>query len=292
VTDLLLAIESSPLAWIAVFTVFGLLVGSFLNVVIFRLPVILEREWKQQAREILELDVDETQAEAFNLVVPRSRCRRCHTLIRAWHNIPVLSYLLLRGRCANCAERISPRYPMIELLTGVLTGFLAWKFGAGWELTGAILFAWALIALTFIDFDHQLLPDDITLGLVWLGLLFSLGDVFVTPPDAIIGAIAGYASLWLVFHAFRLLTGKEGMGYGDFKLFAALGAWLGWQLLPLVILLSSATGAILGGALIVLRGRDRAQPIPFGPFLAIAGLIAFLWGDAILGWYMGLYRQP
>ncbi|MBW3567732.1 MAG: A24 family peptidase [Proteobacteria bacterium] len=287
---MLLALESSPPAWIAVFTILGLLVGSFLNVVIYRTPVILERDWKHQAREILGIETDDVQVDVFNLVVPRSRCQQCNALIRAWQNIPVLSYILLRGRCAKCAAPISLRYPLIELLTGVLTGFLAWKFGASWELAGAIIFTWALLALTFIDFDHQLLPDDITLGLLWLGLAFSLGNVFVSPRDAIIGAISGYLSLWLIFHAFRLLTGKEGMGYGDFKLFAALGAWLGWQMLPLVILFSSATGAILGGALIALHGRDRAQPIPFGPFLAIAGLIAFLWGDAILGWYLDLYR--
>lgn len=289
-TEMLLALESSPPAWIAVFTVLGLLVGSFLNVVIYRTPVILERDWKDQAREILGIETDAVQADTFNLVVPRSRCRQCNALIRAWQNIPVLSYIMLRGRCAKCAAPISVRYPLIELLTGILTGFLAWKFGASWELVGAVIFTWALLALTFIDFDHQLLPDDITLGLLWLGLVFSLGIVFVSPRDAIIGAISGYLSLWLIFHTFRLLTGKEGMGYGDFKLFAALGAWLGWQMLPLVILVSSATGAILGGALIALRGRDRAQPIPFGPFLAIAGLIAFLWGDAILGWYLDLYR--
>lgn len=287
---MLLALESSLPAWIAVFTVLGLLVGSFLNVVIYRTPVILERDWKDQAREILGIETDAVQADTFNLVVPRSRCRQCNALIRAWQNIPVLSYIMLRGRCAKCAAPISVRYPLIELLTGILTGFLAWKFGASWELVGAVIFTWALLALTFIDFDHQLLPDDITLGLLWLGLVFSLGTVFVSPRDAIIGAISGYLSLWLIFHIFRLVTGKEGMGYGDFKLFAALGAWLGWQMLPLVILLSSATGAILGSALIALRGRDRAQPIPFGPFLAIAGLIAFLWGDAILGWYLDLYR--
>lgn len=289
-SELLLALESSPLAWISVFTVFGLLVGSFLNVVIYRLPVMLEREWQQQAREILQAGVDATQSETFNLVTPRSRCRGCDAPIHAWQNVPLVSYVLLRGRCAKCGERISVRYPLIELLTGLLTGFLAWKLDSGWELTGAILFTWTLIALTFIDFDHQLLPDDMTLGLLWLGLLFSIGNVFVSPTNAIIGAVAGYGSLWLVFHGFRLLTGKEGMGYGDFKLFGALGAWLGWQQLPLVILLASAAGAVIGGTLILLAGRDRAQPMPFGPFLAIAGLIAFLWGDAIFGWYLGLYR--
>lgn len=288
--QVLLAVQSSPAMWVGTFFVLGLLVGSFLNVVIYRLPVMLQREWQQQARDILELNADPEQIDTFNLVTPRSRCQSCGALIRAWQNVPVISWLLLRGRCAQCGHSISARYPVVELLTGLLTGYMAWKFSAGWELVGAIAFGWALIALTFIDFDHQLLPDDITLSLLWLGLLFSLGGVFVPTVDAIIGAVAGYMSLWLIFHAFRLLTGKEGMGYGDFKLFAALGAWLGWKMLPLVILFSSATGAVLGGGLILLRGRDRAQPMPFGPFLAVAGLIAFLWGGAILDWYLGLYQ--
>ena len=291
-SEILLALESSPPAWVGICVVLGLLVGSFLNVVIHRLPIVLARDWKQQAREILELPADDVPGNDFNLVRPRSRCPACEAPIRAWQNVPVLSYLFLRGRCANCKTRISPRYPLIEIATGLLTGFIAWKFGVSWAAAGGVLFAWGLVALTMIDYDHQLLPDDITLGLLWLGLLFSLGDVFVSPQDAIIGAIAGYGSLWLVFQTFRLLTGKEGMGYGDFKLFAALGAWLGWQLLPLVILLASATGAVLGGLAIAISGRDRAQPIPFGPFLAIAGLIAFLWGADIVDWYLGLYRQP
>lgn len=290
-SEILLVLETSQLTWVAVCTVLGLLVGSFLNVVIYRLPVILEREWKQQARDILDLPATDNEGEKFNLIVPRSRCPQCDAAIHAWQNIPTLSYLILRGRCADCGAKISMRYPAVELLAGVLAGVMAWKFGFGLAALGGMLLAWSLIALTFIDFDHQLLPDDITLALLWLGLIFSLDNVFVPAQDAIIGAIAGYGSLWLVFHSFRLLTGKEGMGFGDFKLFAALGAWLGWQQLPLVILLSSATGAILGGLLIILRGRDRAQPIPFGPFLAIAGLVAFLWGDAIVGWYLGLYRQ-
>lgn len=290
-SEFLLVLEASPLAWIALCAMLGLLVGSFLNVVIYRLPVILEREWKAQAREILGLPAEESPRERFNLVVPRSRCPQCGNAIHAWQNVPVVSYLLLRGRCAACRTRISPRYPFVELLCGLLAGYVAWHFGVGLAAFGGLLFAWSLVALTFIDLDHQLLPDDITLPLLWLGLLFSLGSVFVTPTQAIIGAIAGYASLWLVFQSFRLLTGKEGMGFGDFKLFAALGAWLGWQQLPLVILLASAAGAVLGGFAIVLRGRDRAQPMPFGPFLAIAGLIAFFWGDAIVGWYLGLYRH-
>lgn len=291
-SEILLALDASQPAWISICVILGLLVGSFLNVVIYRLPIVLEHDWKAQARDILELPADDSSASPFNLVVPRSRCPGCSAPIRAWQNIPVISYLALRGRCASCGARISARYPMIEIMSGVLAGFVAWQFGAGWAALGALLFTWSLIALTFIDLDHQLLPDNITLPLLWLGLLFSLGHVFVSPTNAIVGAVAGYGSLWLVFQAFKLLTGKEGMGFGDFKLFAALGAWLGWQQLPLVILLASVTGAILGGLAIVLRGRDRAQPMPFGPFLAIAGLIAFFWGDAIVGWYLGLYRHP
>lgn len=290
-SNILLAIESSQPAWIAVCTVFGLLIGSFLNVVIYRLPVMLECDWKKQAREILGLE-PAPQAERFSLVFPASRCPHCSASVRAWQNIPVLSYLFLRGRCANCRERISPRYPLIEALAGLAAAYMAWRFGISWAALGGMLFAWSLLTLTFIDLDHQLLPDDITLGLLWLGLLFSLGDVFVSTEAAVIGAVAGYGSLWLVFQSFKLLTGKEGMGYGDFKLFAALGAWLGWQQLPLVILLASATGAVLGVLAILVRGRDRAQPIPFGPFLAIAGLIAFLWGEPLVDWYLGLYRHP
>lgn len=290
-SEILLAFEASQPAWIAACTVLGLLVGSFLNVVIYRLPVILQRDWKAQAREILELPAEEAQT-SFSLVAPRSRCPQCGGAIHAWQNIPVISYLLLRGRCASCNARISARYPAIEILAGLLAGVVAWRFGVSPAAIGALLFVWSLIALTFIDLDHQLLPDDITLPLLWVGLLFSVGNVFVTPAQAIIGATAGYVSLWLVFQSFKLLTGKEGMGFGDFKLFAALGAWLGWQQLPLVILLASAAGAVLGALAIALQGRDRAQPIPFGPFLAIAGLIAFLWGDAIVDWYLGLYRHP
>lgn len=290
-SDILLALQTSQPAWIAVCVLVGLLVGSFLNVVIHRVPVILERDWKKQAREILELEPAPETDGPFTLSRPRSRCPHCDAPVRAWQNIPIISYLILRGRCASCRAPISRRYPFVELLAGLLAGVMAWQFGLGWAAIGAMLFAWALLALTFIDFDHQLLPDDITLSLLWLGLLFSLGGFFTTPQEAIIGAIAGYGSLWLVFQGFKLLTGKEGMGYGDFKLFAALGAWMGWKMLPVVILLASATGAILGILAIALHGRDRAQPIPFGPFLAIAGLIAFLWGDTLVSWYLGLYQH-
>ncbi len=279
----------------------GLVIGSFLNVVIYRLPIILEREWRSQAAE-MQLPASNTTTpstpapappERFTLSTPPSSCPNCKTRIRAWQNIPLVSWLLLRGRCAVCKTRISPRYPLVELATGLLSAAVAWHFGFGAAAACALAVTWALIALTGIDIDHQLLPDNITLPLLWAGLIaaVTIGPIMasalpVSPKDALIGAAAGYLSLWLVFHAFRLITGKEGMGYGDFKLFAALGAWLGWQLLPLVILLAAATGALLGILLIVLRGRDRRAPMPFGPYLAAAGWIAMLYGNVLLDDYI------
>jgi leader peptidase (prepilin peptidase) / N-methyltransferase len=282
---------------------FSLLVGSFLNVVIHRVPIMLEREWHSQAEEILR----ERQADAglkpelqrkpephakYNLVVPRSGCPKCGAMITAAQNIPVISYLLLKGKCAKCGAPISARYPVVELGTAVLSALVAWKFGFVWYTAAALVLTWVLIALTGIDIDHQLLPDNMTLPLVWLGLLLSLAATIpaiglpVDPRSSIIGAVAGYLSLWSVYHAFRLLTGKEGMGYGDFKLFAALGAWLGWQMLLPIILLAAFTGAVLGILMIALRGRDRNIPIPFGPYLAAAGWIALLWGDQIVTSYL------
>ena len=286
----------------------GLVVGSFLNVVIYRLPLMLEREWRAQATELLRtgdpahaatLTVTTTVtaelAAPFNLIEPRSSCPRCKAPIKARHNVPVLSWLFLRGRCAACGEKISARYPAVELSAGFASAAVAWHFGFGGAAACALLVTWALIALTGIDIDHQLLPDGITLPLLWAGLLASVivgpmagAALPVAPRDAILGAVAGYVSLWLVFHAFRLVTGKEGMGYGDFKLFAALGAWLGWRLLPLVILLAAATGAVLGILLIVLKGRDRSAPIPFGPYLAVAGWLAMLYGSEMIGGYLRL----
>jgi leader peptidase (prepilin peptidase)/N-methyltransferase len=283
--------------------VLGLIVGSFLNVVIYRLPIILEREWRAQAAEFAPANTPgadsaslaaEPPPTPFSLSTPRSACPLCKAPIRAWQNIPVFSWLVLRGRCADCKNRISVRYPVVELATGLLSAWVAYRFGFGVTAACAIVVSWALIALAGIDIDHQLLPDNITLPLVWLGLLASVlfgaagGVLPVLPRDAIIGAAAGYLSLWLVFHAFRLVTGKEGMGYGDFKLFAALGAWLGWKLLPLIILLSAATGAVLGILMIILRGRDRAAPMPFGPYLAAAGWIAMMYGHGLVGGYLRL----
>lgn len=277
---------------IAACFVLGLLVGSFLNVVIHRTPVILDRQWRHQCDELAGR---ETPAAArYNLVVPRSACPSCEAPIKAIHNVPVLSWLALRGKCAACKAKISPRYPLVELLTAVLSAAVAWQFAPlGLPVVGAALvLTWFLIALTFIDFDTQLLPDALTLPLLWLGLAASvLGLTPVEPRPAIIGALAGYLSLWAVYHLFRLATGKEGMGYGDFKLLAALGAWLGWQMLLPIILLSAAVGAVTGIALIVVRGRDRNVPIPFGPFLAAAGWIALMWGPQIVSGYLGMYGR-
>jgi len=279
--------------------VLGLVVGSFLNVVIYRLPIILEREWQAQAADLLATTAVQTPAgpdanvARFTLSIPRSACPVCKAPITAWQNIPVVSWLFLRGRCAACKTPISVRYPLVELTTALLSAAVAWHFGYGVGAACALLVTWALIALTGIDVDHMLLPDNITLPLIWAGLISAVvigpaADVAlpVSPRDAILGAFAGYLSLWLVFHVFRLVTGKEGMGYGDFKLFAALGAWLGWKMLPLIILLAAGSGAVLGISIILARGRDRAAPLPFGPYLAIAGWLAMLYGDSMVTSYL------
>jgi leader peptidase (prepilin peptidase)/N-methyltransferase len=271
----------------------GLLVGSFLNVVVFRLPVMLDLEWRAQAAELLGQPA--TPRAPFNLVRPRSACPACHVQITAWQNIPLVSWIVLRARCHACGAKISARYPLVELATGVLSAWVAWHFGVSVATACALVVTWCLIALAAIDIDTQLLPDGITLPLMWAGLLASVligpavgAPLPVSSADAIAGAAAGYLSLWLMFHAFRLITGKEGMGYGDFKLYAALGAWLGWRVLPLVILLAAASGALIGIAMIVLRGRDRAAPMPFGPYLAIAGWISMLYGKSLIDDYFQL----
>lgn len=266
----------------------GLLVGSFLNVVIYRLPLMLESRWRRDCCELLEVE-GEQDATPLTLSTPNSHCPHCKAPVKPWHNIPVLSYAMLGGKCANCEQPISLRYPVLELVTGLMTMALAWYFPLTPALAGTVLFTWALIALTMIDVDHQLLPDDITLPLLWLGLAFNVVGTFVPLQDAVIGAIAGYLSLWSVYWVFKLITGKEGMGYGDFKLLAALGAWLGWQALPLIILLSSLVGAVVGVALMVITRRGRDVPIPFGPYLAVAGWIALLWGDTIIATYLNQY---
>lgn len=276
--------QASPAFFAGAVTLLGLLVGSFLNVVILRMPKIMEREWRVFCAELAEQPAPAT--ETWNLVTPRSHCPACAGPVRAIDNIPVLSYLWLRGKCHHCGAPISLRYPIIETLTGVLSGYIAWRFGVSFATLAALLFCWALIALTFIDADTQLLPDQITQPLIWLGVLVNLGGVFTDIHTSVIGAVAGYFSLWTVYWLFKLVTGKEGMGYGDFKLLAAIGAWLGWQLLPLVILLSSLVGAVVGVSLILFARHERSQPIPFGPYLAGGGIIALLWGQAITQAYL------
>jgi Type II secretory pathway, prepilin signal peptidase PulO and related peptidases len=265
--------------------IFGLIIGSFLNVVVHRLPLMMERDWRQQSREFLGLEVE--PEPLFNLARPASHCPACKQSLRWRDNIPLLSFLFLRGRCRACKARISLRYPVLELTSACLAVFIALQFGLSWQAFFALIFAWTLLALSAIDIDTQLLPDSLTLPLLWLGLLINAQGLFVTPSAAIIGAVAGYVVLWCVYWLFKLLTGREGMGFGDFKLLAALGAWLGWQALPLIILLSSVVGAVVGIALIVLRGRDRHAAIPFGPYLAAAGFIALVWGPELANVLLG-----
>ncbi len=284
--ELIALLAHSPLALISTVFLLGLLIGSFLNVVAYRLPVMMERDWKQQCLEYLHPDQPAETPERFNLIVPRSRCPSCGHQITALENIPVLSYLFLRGKCSACSTHISARYPIIEFVTAALSAVVAWKLGWGWPLLAGLFFTWSLIALSLIDFDHKLLPDSITLPLLWLGLLLSLNTVFVDMRASIIGAAAGYLSLWSVYQLFRLVTGKEGMGFGDFKLLAAIGTWLGWQALPVTIMLSSLVGAVVGVTLILIRGRDRNIPIPFGPYIAAAGWLAMFWGKDITDAYL------
>ena len=270
--------------WVAL--VVGLMLGSFLNVVIHRLPKIMERDWQLQCAELRGEALPEQ--ETFNLALPRSRCPACAHPISALENIPLLSYAYLRGKCAACGARISPRYPLVEALSGLAAAYAAWHFGFGLAGLAAMLFLWSLIALSFIDFDTQLLPDSITLPLVWAGLLLNLAGTYTDLASAVIGAAAGYLSLWSVYWGFKLATGKEGMGFGDFKLLAAVGAWLGWQMLPFVVLASSLVGAVFGISLMLLAKRGRNVPIPFGPYLAVAGAVALFWGKPLTYAYLKL----
>lgn len=270
-------------------SLFGLALGSFLNVVIHRLPIMLERRWREQC-DALTATTATVASERYDLIVPRSRCPHCGHRISAMENIPVVSWLWLGGKCRGCAKPISVRYPLVEIATAALSAAVAWRFGLNAAMVGALVLTWSLVALSVIDYDHQLLPDDITLPLLWGGLALNLFGIYTSLSAAVIGAIAGYVSLWLVYQLFKLITGREGMGYGDFKLFAAFGAWLGWQALPLIILLSSFLGAIIGIGVIVFRGRDRTLPIPFGPFLCLAGWVALMWGDAITRAYVQFAR--
>jgi leader peptidase (prepilin peptidase) / N-methyltransferase len=289
--ELIETFRAVPWFFVVTAVIFGALVGSFLNVVIHRLPKMMENDWRAQCVEFLhpeQVEKESVQPKVrYNLVVPRSGCPTCGHKITALENIPVLSYLALRGKCSGCSAPISARYPLVEALTAGLTGFLAWHFGVTSAAAFAIIFLWALVALTFIDADTTLLPDDITLPLLWLGLLVNLSSTFTTIQSAVVGSVAGYLVLWCVYWLFKLITGKEGMGYGDFKLLAAIGAWLGYQVLPLVILLSAAVGAIVGIVGILFRGRERGAKLPFGPYLAAAGLIALIWGAPLNAWYLG-----
>ena len=282
-------LQTSPAFLVAGCVLLGLCMGSFLNVVIHRLPKMMETRWRAECAELSDAQAAPAPAAKYNLMTPRSACPACGHRIGALQNIPVASYLALRGKCAACGARISPRYPIVEALTGLLSGYTAWRFGFTFATAGALLFVWSMIALSFIDIDTFYLPDDITLPLLWVGLLFNVGGVFTDLASAVTGAAAGYLVLWLVFWAFKWATGKEGMGYGDFKLLAAIGAWLGWKVLPLVVLLSSFVGAVIGVLLIVLARRGRNVPIPFGPYLAIAGTIALFEGEALTRRYLDMF---
>ncbi|MCV2884917.1 A24 family peptidase [Aestuariibacter sp. AA17] len=283
--EVLILMESSPVFFLGIVFVTSLMVGSFLNVVIYRLPIMMEREWKEAYQAHFHPDTDADSSPPFNLVKPDSTCPACGHKIRVWENIPVLSWLILRGKCSQCHAPISVRYPAVELLTAVISTITASHFGFSTEAFFAVLFTWSLVALIFIDTDKMLLPDQITLPLIWVGLLLSLHHVYVSPNDAIWGAVAGYLSLWSVYWLFKIVTGKEGMGFGDFKLLAAIGAWVGWQHLPTVILMSSAVGAVIGIAMLKFQKKDQSQPIPFGPYLAIAGWITLLYGETLANAY-------
>lgn len=280
-------LQHSPFFFISLCSIAGLMVGSFLNVVIYRLPKMMEREWRRQCAGLYGEPVE--AGPPFNIVIPRSTCPHCGHKITALENIPVASYVFLGGRCSQCHASISARYPVVEVLTGLVSGFIAWHFEYSFAAFAALIFAWSMIALAFIDMDTQLLPDDITLPLLWGGLLINLSDGFTDIRSAIIGAVTGYLALWLVYWCFKLITGKEGMGYGDFKLLAVIGAWLGWQILPLVILFSSLAGAIAGVGLIVVAKHGRHVPIPFGPYLVAGGLVALFWGNQINSAYFNLF---
>lgn len=290
--DVITVMQSQLWFYLLTVGLVSLCVGSFLNVVIYRLPLMMQREWQTECRVLLADDLKPTKADnaavEFNLNKPNSTCPKCKTAIKAWHNIPVISWLFLKGRCASCSNPISVRYPIVEMLTAILSLFVAYTFGATEQALLYILITWVLVALTFIDIDHMLLPDQLTLPLVWLALIAAVMGITISPTSAIIGAACGYLSLWSVFWLFKLITGKEGMGYGDFKLLAVFGALLGWQSLLTIVLLSSVVGAIIGIALLTIQGKDKATPIPFGPYLAIAGWVTLLWGTQIQAFYFNL----
>ncbi|MEK7771844.1 MAG: A24 family peptidase [Pseudomonadota bacterium] len=280
-------LQDTPSFFISFITIIGLMVGSFLNVVIYRLPEMMKRNWLQQCAELHGKAIE--TLPTFNLITPRSACPHCGHKITALENIPIISYLALRGRCSQCQTRISPRYPIVEAVTALMSGFVAWHFGYSLITIAVLIFVWSLIALAVIDLNTQLLPDDITLPLLWLGVLVNMNDGFTDLHSAIIGVMAGYLSLWSIYWCFKLITGKEGMGYGDFKLLAAIGAWLGWSMLPIVILFSSLVGAIAGVGLIITAKLKKNIPIPFGPYLVGGALIALFWGEKLNRAYSGLF---
>ena len=281
-------LETAPWAYIAAAVIIGLCVGSFLNVVIHRLPKMMEARWRAECAEFTNQEQPQA-SERYNLLVPSSQCPACGHRISAIENVPVMSYIALGGKCSACRVRISPRYPVVEVLSGALSGFIAWRYGLTLASAAAMFYVWMMMALAFIDLDTFYLPDDLTLPLMWAGLLFNLAGGFTDLASAVAGAAAGYLILWIVFWIFKAVTGKEGMGYGDFKLLAAIGAWLGWKMLPLVILLSSFVGALVGIVLIILARRGRNVPIPFGPYLATAGLVALFYGETLTRQYLELF---
>jgi len=279
-------LQNNSVFFISLCTTIGLVAGSFLNVIIFRLPKMMEREWNQQCSELRGETIK--PLPTLNLVKPFSECPHCKHKITALESIPIISYLALRGRCSQCNTSISLRYPIMEALTGIMSGFIAWHFGYGFITVAALIFVWSMIALAFIDLDTQLLPDEVTLPLLWIGLLINLGNGFTDISSAVIGAASGYIFLWLIYWCFKIATGKEGMGYGDFKLLAVIGAWFGWKMLPLVILLSSLAGAVIGIGLIIVAKNKRDTPFPFGPYLVGGGLVALFWGDQLNRTYLDL----
>ena len=288
-TQFISQFEQYPLLYLGTLFVFGSLIGSFLNVVIYRLPLMMQREWRSDCLEFLQQPSDADDAR-FNLSVPRSRCGDCGHQITALENIPIISYLVLGGKCSSCKASISAQYPLVELFTAIVSLVVGWHFGVSLQAMAALILTWSLIAASGIDIGHKLLPDSITLPLLWLGILLSLFDVFVSLEDSVIGVIAGYLSLWSVFMLFKLITGKEGMGYGDFKLLAMLGAWLGWKPLLVVILTASLVGAIVGISMILLKKTERGTQVPFGPYLAAAGWMTLLWGDELMRVYDSLFK--
>ena len=281
--------QTEPVFFVITMALLGMCVGSFLNVVIYRLPKMMQQDWQKQCCELLDIKNENGEEQQVNLIFPGSSCPACQHKITALENIPVISYLYLKGRCRSCNVKISPQYPLIEILTGLTTAYITWHFGFSPQTLFAVLLTWALICLSVIDLEHSLLPDDITLPFMWLGLACNIFGVFTDITSSLIGAMLGYSILWLIFMGFKVITGKEGMGYGDFKLLALLGAWLGWQSLPLIILLSSIAASLIGIIMILFRGRDKSVAFPYGPYLAIAGWITLLWGEELIGTYLNSF---